>query len=234
MEWGVSFFCPAYNDEGNIRGTVETALATFDRLSLPHEIVVVEDGSPDNTAEVVDILAAEYATVRAIHHETNRGYGGALRSGFAEARNFALTTYTDGDGQYDFSEFEKLLEAWEEGSCVIGYRISRAEGFRRHFQNRVYSTLLRILFGLNVRDVNASLKLFPRSQLDRIEITSNSSFLDAEVLIKLIRLRVPVREVPVHHYPRLHGEASGTRPGVIFDTIREMLAFRLRGARSEG
>jgi glycosyltransferase involved in cell wall biosynthesis len=231
MKHGVSFFCPAYNDEGNIRGTVETALATFDRLSLPHEIVVVEDGSPDNTAEVVDRLAEEYETVRAIHHETNRGYGGALRSGFAEARNFHLTTYTDGDGQYDFSEFEKLLDAWVEGCAVIGYRINRIEGFRRDFQNKVYGFLLRLLFGLSVRDVNCSLKLFPREQLDRITITSDSSFLDGEVLIKLMRLGVPVREVPVHHYPRLHGEASGTKPGVILDTVREMLAFRLCGGR---
>jgi len=231
MKRGVSFFCPAYNDEGNIRRTVQTALATFERLSLPHEIVVVEDGSPDNTAEVVDSLAEEHETVRAIHHETNRGYGGALRSGFAEARNFQLTTYTDGDGQYDFSEFEKLLAAWEEGCAVVGYRINRIEGFRRDFQNKVYGSLLRLLFGLDVRDVNCSLKLFPRSQLDRITITSDSSFLDAEVLIKLTRLGLPVREVAVHHYPRLHGEASGTKPGVILDTIREMLAFRLGGSR---
>lgn len=229
MKRGVSFFCPAYNDEGNIRKTVETALATFERLSLDHEVVVVEDGSPDRTGEVADQLARDYSAVRVIHHKRNRGYGGALRSGFKEARNFALTTYTDGDGQYDFSEFEKLLDAWEEGVCVVGYRINRAEGFRRDFQNKVYGLLLKLLFGLRVRDVNCSLKLFPREYLDRIEITSNSSFLDGEVLIKLGRLGVPVREVPVHHYPRMHGEASGTKVTVITDTIREMLAFRLRG-----
>lgn len=228
MEQGVSFFCPAYNDEGNIRGTVERALQTFRKLSLEHEIVVVEDGSPDGTAEAADQLAREYPTVRVVHHEKNRGYGGALRSGFREAQRFHLVTYTDGDGQYDFSEFEKLFDVWEEGYCVIGYRLCRAEGFRRDFQNKVYGFLLRLMFGLRVRDVNCSMKLFQRSDLDRIEIRSDSSFLDGEVLIKLKKLGVPVKEVPVHHYPRLHGEASGTRASVILPTIRDMFTYWLR------
>ncbi|MBD3277695.1 MAG: glycosyltransferase [Candidatus Aegiribacteria sp.] len=225
MKKGVSFFCPAYNDQGNIRRTVECALETFEKLSLDHEIVVVEDGSPDDTAAVADRLAEEHESVRVIHHRSNRGYGGALRSGFAEATNFRLVTYTDGDGQYDFGEFSRLLNAWDEGYCVVGYRLNRAEGFRRDFQNKVYGLLLRIMFGLKVRDVNCSMKLFQREHLNRIDIRSNSSFLDGEVLIKLEKLGIPIREVPVHHYPRLHGEASGTRLRVIFRTIRDMFSY---------
>jgi glycosyltransferase involved in cell wall biosynthesis len=225
MKPGVSFFCPAYNDEGNIRRTVECALETFRKLSLDHEIVIVEDGSPDETAAVADQLAEEFDSVRVIHHEKNRGYGGALMSGFNEARNFELVTYTDGDGQFNFSEFEELLNAWQDGYCVIGYRINRAEGFRRDVQNRIYSILLRIMFGLKVRDVNCSMKLYQRKHLDGIEIKSNSSFLDAEILIKLRRLGVNVREVAVHHYPRLHGEASGTKLSVVTDTISDMFSY---------
>ena len=226
MKPGVSFFCPAYNDEGNIRRTVECVLDTFKRLSLDHEIVIIEDGSPDNTAQVADKLAEEYETVRVIHHEKNMGYGGALRAGFHEARNFKLVSYTDGDGQYKFTEFAKLLEAWEEGCCVLGYRLNRAEGFGRDFQSRVYVMFLRILFRLKVRDINCSMKLFEREHLNRIEIRSNSSFIDAEVVLKLLKLNIPVKEVPVHHYPRLHGEASGTKLTVITDTIRDMVRYR--------
>ncbi len=227
MQPGVSFFCPAYNDEGNIRGTVESALKTFGKLSIDHEIVIIEDGSPDNTGDVADQLSGEYEKVRVIHHLKNRGYGGALRSGFGEAANFELVTYTDGDGQYDFQEFEKLLSLWEEGCCVIGYRLNRVEGFRRNLQNRIYGFLLRLMFGLRVKDVNCSMKLFQRNHLDRIEISSNSTFLDAEILIKLGRLGIPVKEVGVHHYPRLHGKASGTKLSVITDTVRDMLSYRI-------
>lgn len=229
MKPGVSFFCPAYNDEGNIRRTVESALETFRNLSLDHEIVIVEDGSPDRTSQVADSLAEEYETVRVVHHPVNRGYGGALRSGFQAAGKYGLVTYTDGDGQYDFSEFEGLLASWSEGTCVVGYRTERAEGFRRELQNRIYGIFLRILFGLSVRDVNCSMKLFQREHLDAIEIRSDSSFLDAEVLIKLMKLGVGIVEVPVHHYPRLHGEASGMKFSVIMDTVRDMLSFWFRG-----
>lgn len=229
MKPGVSFFCPAYNDEGNIRRTVEAALATFRNLSLDHEIVIVEDGSPDRTAQVADSLAGEYDTVTVVHHPVNRGYGGALRSGFQTARNFQLVTYTDGDGQYDFSEFEKLLASWSEGTCVVGYRKERAEGFRRELQNWIYGMFLRVLFGLRVKDVNCSMKLFQREHLDSIEIRSDSSFLDAEVLIKLMKRSVEIVEVPVHHYPRLHGQASGKKFSVIMDTVRDMFSFWFKG-----
>ncbi len=226
MSPGVSFFCPAYNDEGNITGTVETTLAVFRKLDLDHEVVVVEDGSPDRTGEVADALAARHPTVRVVHHETNRGYGGALKSGFREARSFPLVTYTDGDNQYDFMEFESLYREWREGFCVIGYRLNRAEGFRRDLQNKVYGFLLRMMFGLRVRDVNCSMKLFPREALDRITIESDSSFLDGEVLLKMRELGLSFIEVPVSHRERLHGEAMGAKRSVIMDTVRDMLAYR--------
>lgn len=225
MKPGISFFCPAYNDEGNIRNTVESVLSTFKRLSLDHEIVIVDDGSPDSTGVVADQLALEYETVRVVHHKTNRGYGGALRTGFNEAQSFNLITYTDGDGQYNFSEFELLLDASLDGCCVIGYRLNRADGLWRDIQTKVYGFLLRLLFNLRVRDVNCSMKLYTRSALDSIEIESNSAFLDGEVLIKLSRNGVHFTEVGVHHYPRLHGKASGSKVSVITDTIRDAFSY---------
>ncbi len=228
----VSFFCPAYYDEGNIRTTVEKVIATLERVAESFDITIVEDGSPDNTAAEADRLADEYPSVRVIHNPHNLGYGGALKTGFAAATRHEVVSYTDGDGQYDFSEFETLLNAWNGSSVVSAYRLNRADSATRVLQTRVFGFLLRILFNLKVKDVNCSMKLFPRAVLDRIEIESDSAFIDAEILIKLSRLGVPITQVGVHHLPRLHGAASGAKMSVVFKTVFDM--FRLffnRGKR---
>jgi glycosyltransferase involved in cell wall biosynthesis len=218
----VSFFCPAYNDEGNIRRTVVNVMETLDRLAAEYEITIVEDGSPDGTGVEADRLAVEYPQVRVIHNPRNLGYGGALRTGFNAARKYEVVTYTDGDGQYDFSEFENLLAAWDGESVVSGYRLNRADSRSRILQSWVFEVCLRILFGLKVKDVNCSMKLFPRSALDEIRLTSDSAFIDAEILIKLSRRGYGIVQVGVHHFPRLHGAASGAKPAVIFTTISDM------------
>lgn len=218
----VSFFCPAYNDEGNIRRTVNNVIITLDRLADEYEITIVEDGSPDGTAAEADKLADRYPQVNVIHNPRNMGYGGALRTGFNAARKYEVVTYTDGDGQYDFSEFENLLKVWDGKSLVSGYRLNRADSYSRMFQSWIFEVCLRILFGLKVKDVNCSMKLFPRSALDEIELTSDSAFIDAEILIKLSRRGYGIVQVGVHHFPRLHGAASGAKPGVVLTTISDM------------
>lgn len=221
----VSFFCPAYYDEGNIRSTVEKTIATLERVAETFDITIVEDGSPDNTAEVADSLAGEYPSVSVIHNPFNLGYGGALKTGFNAAVKHEVVAYTDGDGQYDFSEFETLLKAWDGSSVVSAYRVNRADSATRVLQTRVYGLLLRLLFNLKVKDVNCSMKLFPRAVLDRIEIESNSAFIDAEILIKLSRIGVKIDQVGVHHLPRLHGAASGAKLNVVFKTIFDMFGL---------
>ncbi len=218
----ISFFCPAYFDEGNIRTTVENVIATLERVAENYDITIVEDGSPDNTAAEADKLAEEYSSVRVIHNPVNLGYGGALKTGFAAAAKYEVVAYTDGDGQYDFSEFDNLLEVWDGSSVVSAYRLNRADTATRVLQTKVFGFLLRIFFGLRVADVNCSMKLFPRQILDKIDITSDSAFIDAEILIKLSRLGIKIDQVGVHHLPRLHGAASGAKPGVVFTTIVDM------------
>ncbi len=225
MKTGVSFFCPAYNDQDNIRSTVENVIGTLESLEQDYEIIIVEDGSPDGTAEVADALAEEYPGVKVIHHKTNRGYGGALRSGFCHAVSFDKVAYTDGDGQYDFAEFTLLLQAYDSGCAVAGYRLNRADSRKRVIQTGMFGLLLKLLFRLNVRDVNCSMKLFSRETLSDIVITSDSAFIDAEILIKLQRNGVEIRQVGVHHRPRLHGIASGAKLSVVLSTIRD--AFSL-------
>lgn len=227
----VSFFCPAYYDEGNIRTTVENTIATLERVADTFDVTIVEDGSPDNTAEVADKLAEEYPSVTVIHNPSNLGYGGALKTGFNAAKRHAVVAYTDGDGQYDFAEFETLLKAWDGSSVVSAYRLNRADSAARVLQTKVYGFLLRILFNLKVKDVNCSMKLFPKAVLDRIEIESDSAFIDAEILIKLSRLGVKIDQVGVHHLPRLHGAASGAKLSVVFKTVFDM--FRLFFSRGK-
>ncbi len=225
----VSYFCPAYNDQDNIRGTIVNAVSTLSRLASDYDITIVEDGSPDRTGEVADRLAREFPRVRVIHNPENLGYGGALKVGFAAASTHEVVTYTDGDGQYDFAEFERLLDAWDGESVVSAYRLNRADGFARVLQTRVYGFLLRLLFNLRVRDVNCSMKLYPRKALDRVSITSESAFIDAEMLIKLSRCGVKIIQVGVHHYPRLHGAASGAKPRVVLTTVLDMVRLFLKG-----
>lgn len=224
----MSFFCPAYYDEGNIRNTVLNVIETLDRLAEEYDITVVEDGSPDDTARVADELAAEFPQVRVIHNPRNLGYGGALKTGFNAARTHEVVAYTDGDGQYDFSEFEKLLNAWDGESVVSAYRVNRADSFSRVLQTRTFGFFLRVLFGLKVKDVNCSMKLYPRKALDEITLTSDSAFIDAEILIKLSRRGYGIVQVGVHHFPRLHGAASGAKPGVVLTTISDMLGQLFR------
>lgn len=227
----VSFFCPAYNDEGNIRNTVLKVMETLDRLAGDYDITIVEDGSPDDTARVADELAAEFPRVGVIHNPRNLGYGGALKTGFNAARQFEVVAYTDGDGQYDFSEFEELLRAWDGESVVSAYRINRADSLSRVIQTRTFGLFLRLLFGLRVKDVNCSMKLFPRKALDEIELESDSAFIDAEILIKLSRRGYRIVQVGVHHLPRLHGAASGAKPRVVLSTISDMLGQLFRRDR---
>ncbi len=227
----VSFFCPAYNDQDNIRGTVENVIATLDRVAGEYDITIVEDGSPDNTALVADQLVKEYPRVSVIHNPRNLGYGGALKTGFAAAVTHDVVTYTDGDGQYDFSEFELLLGSWDGESVVSAYRLNRADSFSRVLQTKVYGILLRLLFNLKVKDVNCSMKLYPRKALQLIGITSNSAFIDAEILIKLARAGVKTHQVGVHHFPRLHGAASGAKPRVVLTTISDMFGLFFSGGK---
>ncbi|MDM7993596.1 MAG: glycosyltransferase family 2 protein [Candidatus Fermentibacter sp.] len=228
----ISFFCPAYNDEGNIARTVSNVVAALESFAGAFDITIVEDGSPDGTAEVADGLAAADPRIRVIHHESNRGYGGALRTGFREACAGDFVAYTDGDGQYDFGEIGRLLDAADGTNVVAGFRLNRADSITRRLQTLVYGFLLRMLFGLSVKDVNCSMKLFPRASLDRISIDSDSAFIDAEILIKLSRLGVRIDQVGVHHYPRLTGRASGARWRVVRMTIADMLRMK-RSLRSE-
>jgi len=205
---GLSIFFPAYNDSGTIASLVITALRTARTLTPDHEVIVVNDGSADNTAEILDELARTYPQVRIVHHEKNRGYGGALRTGFASATR-ELVFYTDGDGQYDPAEMEVLWRRFDDSvDLVNGYKISRSDPLHRIIIGRIYHHTVKILFGLKVRDVDCDFRLMRRSIFDTVHLEKNSGVICLEIMKKITDGGFRIVEVPVHHYHRAHGKSQ--------------------------
>ena len=205
---GLSVFFPAYNDSGTIASLVISAIKTAQRLTPDFEVIVVNDGSADRTAEIVDELARTYPQVRVVHHVRNRGYGGALRSGF-EAASRDLVFYTDGDAQYDPAEMAQLWEAFNDDvDLVNGYKISRSDPLHRIVIGRVYHHTVKLLFGLQVRDVDCDFRLMRRAIFERVSLEKNSGVICLEMMKKIQDAGFRIAEVPVHHYHRAHGRSQ--------------------------
>jgi len=205
---GLTIFFPAYNDSGTIASLVITARQTAQKLTRDFEILVINDGSADATPAIADELARTYPEVRVIHHPTNRGYGGALRSGFLGARK-ELIFYTDGDAQYDPTELEMLWPYMTESvDLVNGYKISRSDPLHRIVIGRVYHYTVKWLFGLPVRDVDCDFRLMRRTIFDRVQLTKNSGVICLEMMKKIADSGFAIAEVPVHHYHRAYGKSQ--------------------------
>jgi len=205
---GLSIFFPAYNDSGTIASVVIAALRTARRLTPDHEVIVVNDGSADGTAEILEELASIYPQVRIVTHEQNRGYGGALRSGFASATR-ELIFYTDGDAQYDPSEMEALWRRFDQDvDLVNGYKISRSDPLHRVIIGRVYHHLVKTMFRLTVRDVDCDFRMMRRSIFDKVQLEKNSGVICLEMMKKITDGRFRIAEVPVHHYHRAYGKSQ--------------------------
>ena len=205
---GLSVFFPAYNDSGTIASLVINALHAARELTSDFEIIIVNDGSADSTARIADELARTYPEVRVVHHARNRGYGGALRSGF-EAATRELVFYTDGDAQYDPKEMAVLWAAFGEGvDLVNGYKISRSDPLHRIVIGRIYHHTVRLLFGLKVRDVDCDFRLMRRSIFDAVRLEKNSGVICLEMMKKVQDAGFRISEVPVHHYHRAYGKSQ--------------------------
>jgi glycosyltransferase involved in cell wall biosynthesis len=205
---GLSVFFPAYNDSGTIASLVMAAVQTAGRLTPDFEVLVINDGSTDGTAEVIDELARLYPQVRAVHHEKNRGYGGALRTGFSSAAKDWIF-YTDGDAQYDPREMARLWERVRpDVDMVNGYKISRSDPLHRIVIGRIYHHTVKTLFGLKVRDVDCDFRLMRRRIFDRIRLEKSSGVICLEMMKKITDAGFNVVEVPVHHYHRAYGKSQ--------------------------
>lgn len=201
----ITAFFPAYNDGGTIPSMVLTALMTLRQVTDDYEIIVVNDGSGDYTAEVLDELASRYPELRVIHHSQNRGYGGALRTGFAAATKEWLF-YTDGDAQYDPRELTVLVNGLREGVDVVnGYKITRSDPISRRTIGRLYHYFVKFTFGFKLRDVDCDFRLIRRSIFDEIALESNTGTICLEMVKKFQDAGYKFAQVPVHHYHRQYG-----------------------------
>jgi len=204
----ISVFFPAYNDAGTISSLVIQAKQTLAEIADDYEIIVVNDGSKDDTAEIIDFLAAEFPEVRAVHHQKNRGYGGALRSGFTNATK-DLVFYTDGDAQYDVRELRLLYEAFSDDvDLVNGWKIKRHDPWFRIVIGYTYQYLIKYTFGLKLRDVDCDFRLMRRDIFDKVELESNTGVICVEMMKKIQDAEFSLSEVPVHHYHRLYGKSQ--------------------------
>jgi glycosyltransferase involved in cell wall biosynthesis len=222
----VTFFCPAYHDEHNLPKLIPRVHQFLKEITPQFEIIIINDGSPDNTGQVAESLAAQYPEVRVLHHPVNLGYGATLRDGFRAAK-FEYVMYTDGDNQYDVYEFKPVLHFFPEADIISGYARAKAVTMRRKLQSLVYNALVSLLFFVRIKDINCSMKIYKRSVLEQIPIKSTSAFIDAEMLIRARRKKFRIVQFPVTHYERLEGLASGSRLSVMVPTLVDMIKFRL-------
>jgi glycosyltransferase involved in cell wall biosynthesis len=214
----ISVFFPAYGDEGSIAKMVEGAISVVRPRFKDFEVIVVDDGGPDRSGEIADELAKKYKQVKVVHHKKNKGYGGALKSGFRTASK-DLIFYTDGDAQFDAKELVKLLPFIDEYDMVNGYKMGRADNIVRIIAGRLYNFGSRLLFGLPNRDVDCDFRLFNRHVIDSIKLESDTGLICVEMMKKIGDKKFTIKEVPVHHYPRLSGGSQFFKPKRVILTL---------------
>lgn len=221
----VTVFFPCYNEEANVERTTLAAMQTCRRLFPDFEVIIVDDGSKDHTGEIANRLAQEHAHVRAVHNVPNRGYGGALQRGFREASK-EWVFYTDGDGQFDFQEIDKLLPLLARFDIASAYRLNRSDSLIRKINAFCWTILVNIVFKMRVRDIDCAFKIYPRKLFGEIEMKSNGALIDAEILARARRLGYTIGQVGVHHYPRTAGSQTGAKLSVILRAFKELFALR--------
>jgi glycosyltransferase involved in cell wall biosynthesis len=223
----ISVFFPCYNEQENVGRTTEKAIAVLEKLGADFEVIIIDDGSTDDTGRIADDIAGRDNRVRVVHHERNLGYGAALQSGFKAATK-ELVFYTDGDGQFDISEMPPLLELMEQHDIVTCYRLNRRDSIIRKINGWCWTKLVCLLFGLKIRDIDCAFKLYKREIFDNIKLSSTGALIDTEVLARAARKGYSMTQEGVHHYPRTAGAQSGANIRVILRAFKELLVLRSR------
>ncbi len=227
---GVSAFLPCHNEEGNVERVVTATVRALDALGVPFEVIVVDDGSTDRTAEVALRLSEQDARVRLVQHPRNLGYGAAVRTGLASAR-YPWVFFTDGDGQFDPADIVRLVPHADSADLVVGYRARRQDPPHRRAFGWLWNLLVRLWFGVRVRDVDCAFKLLRAEVVRDLPLRATGAFLSTELLCRAARRGARIVEVGVPHYPRRWGRQSGGRVDVVLRAFWELWKLRseLRG-----
>jgi glycosyltransferase involved in cell wall biosynthesis len=221
----LSIFFPFWNEEKNIKKVVKNAIIVACKIAEKWEIIMVDDGSSDRTVKIAQKLAATDSRLRLIRHDPNRGYGAALKEGLSNSR-YDLIVFTDGDGQFDFSEVSKFLGKIDNADMVIGYRGKRRDHPLRHFLMILLKIWDLILFGFYFKDIDCGFKMFKKESLRLImPLMSEGAMITTEILAKAKKANLKINQVKVTHYPRLYGDQSGGNFRVIWRAIKESLSL---------
>ncbi len=220
----LSLFFPCYNEAENVGPMIEQAVKVGEEYGIDYEVVVVDDGSSDGSVAIIKSWSAKNPRVRLVRHETNQGYGAALRTGFKNVQK-DLVFLTDGDNQFHLSDIDKLFSKIDSCDVVAGFRIVRQDKAHRRLNGFLWTQLNKVIFGLPVRDVDCAFKLFRKKALEGLVLESNHLLIHAEILARLKKKGVKIEEIGVPHYPRTAGKATATKISSIFKTFYEL--FRL-------
>jgi len=221
----ISVFFPAYNEEANIANTVVKAKNVLEKIADKWEIIIVNDGSSDDTLKIAKELVKEDERVRVVNHKVNRGYGAAFKTGFYSGK-YSWTAFTDSDGQFDFAEITKFIEKQRstKADMVIGYYLDRKVSLIRKLNTFVWKVIVFLLFGLKVRDVDTGFKLFSKKVINKLPTleSERGAFIESELLIKAIKMDFKIEEVGVRHFPRKEGSATGANIDVVINSFKDL------------
>lgn len=225
----LSLVLPAHNEQDNIEIVIARAIEVLPRFVDEFEIVVVNDGSKDRTPAIIDEIAANDARVRPQHHPVNKGYGAALTTGF-NATTGDYVMFMDADRQFDIADIALLTPFVGRFDIVAGFRMQRNDPFHRRMFAETFNIVVRVLFGVHLRDIDCAFKIFRGGMLRSIQLTAPGALINTEIQAKLRRQGATLEQVGVHHYPRVAGSATGGNPRVILRAMREtvFLWWRMR------
>lgn len=230
IDRSISIVLPAYNEAESIESAIENIFDFLKNNFIDFEIIVVDDGSRDDTYAIcLSVKNRLNGNIKILQHNQNKGYGAALRTGLFSAEK-ELIFYTDSDNQFDISEILKFTKAINDCDLVIGYRIGRRDTVIRKFVSTVYKLIIRIIFGLKVRDVDCAFKLFKKECLNKLSIERDKFFVDTELLLKAQLKKCRIKEIGVKHLPREFGQST-VRFSNVFETLADIFYFwfKLRG-----
>jgi len=222
----LSVFIPAYNEAGNLENVVKDTLSVLPGIVRDYEIIIVDDGSKDETGEIAERLARENNKIRAIHHHRNLGFGSVQKTGYTESR-LEYVMLIPADGQFDPREIRNLIESRDGADIVVGFRKNRNCSIERKIVSACLKFSLRIFFGLYLKD-SQWVKMVKRDLFRTINIESAGPFVDAEILIKAKRKKCIISEVETHQLPRISGRSHASSFRLAFSSFIELLSFRLK------
>lgn len=221
----LSIFFPFWNEEANLEKVVLSALPVARRVAKQWEILIIDDGSSDNTLEVAKKVAKKDKHIRVIPHKENRGYGAALKTGLTQAK-YDYIVFTDGDGQFDFAEVEKFIEKIDKADIVIGNRMQRHDHPFRHLLMNLLKVWDFVFFGFYFKDIDCGFKMFTKKAIKKImPLSSEGAMITTEILAKAIQAKLKIVQVDVHHFPRRAGDQSGGNIRVIVRAVKESFAL---------